>query len=235
MKALMQEFSVPDRYCGPKGMANGGWISGLAASYLPAGGAVEVTLRAPTPLGTGLRVERENGRVTLFHGDRPLVEARPVDDELTPPPFVSLHQATVAARRFLGAESHPFPTCFVCGDREPRDGLRIHPGPVGGVPDTVAAPWFAHPELAEWSASMPLTHVWGALDCPTGWAHLEPGGVALLGRLTARTYRRVVPGRTYVVVARREGRERRKLFASGAVYEVDGRLVAASRATWIEI
>nr|BFE79946.1 hypothetical protein GCM10020093_025470 [Planobispora longispora] len=75
----------------------------------------------------------------------------------------------------------------------------------------------------------------GALDCPTGWAHLEPGGVALLGRLTVRTRRPVVPGRTYVVVARKEGRERRKLFASGAVYEADGRLVAASRATWIKI
>ncbi|GAA3447176.1 hypothetical protein [Planomonospora venezuelensis] len=234
MKALMQEFSVPDRYRGPAGMVNGGWVSGLLASYLPAGGAVEVTLLAPTPLDTGLRVEREDGLVKLFQGAERLAEARAADGDPVPPPFVSLHQATRAERDFAGAQEHPFPGCFVCGDREPGDGLRIHPGPAG-PPDTVAASWFAHPGLAEWSAALPLTHVWGALDCPSGWAHIEPGGAALLGRLTARTYRPVAPGRTYVVVARKEGRERRKLFASSAVYEVDGRLVGAARAIWIKI
>jgi hypothetical protein len=39
-------------------MANGGWISGLLAGRLPYDGPVEVTLRAPTPLGTRLRVEQ---------------------------------------------------------------------------------------------------------------------------------------------------------------------------------
>ncbi|MBG0833095.1 hypothetical protein HS041_35920 [Planomonospora sp. ID67723] len=233
MKALMQEFSVPDRYRGPAGVVNGGWVSGLMASYLQAGRAVEVTLLAPAPPGTGLRIEREGGRVGLFHGTERLAEARPVDEDPVAPPFVSLYQATKAERNFVGAVEHPFPGCFVCGHREPGDGLRIRPGASG--PDTVAASWFAHPGLAEWSATLPLTHVWGALDCPSGWAHLEPGEAAMLGRLTARTYRQAVPGRTYVVVARKEGRERRKLFASSAVYEVDGRLVGAARATWIEM
>ncbi|WP_203875872.1 PaaI family thioesterase [Planobispora takensis] len=234
MNTRVQEFSVQDRYCGPKGMVNGGWISGLLAGYLPPSGAIEVTLRAPTPVGTGLRIERAGARAELFHGTELLVEAGPAQEDPLPPPFVSLDQARRAERHFVGAGSHPFPDCFVCGDREPENGMRIRPG-AAGAPGTVAASWFAHPALAEWSASMPLTHVWGALDCPSGWAHLEPGGVALLGRLTARVHRQVVPGRTYVVVARRQGRERRKLFASSAVYETDGRLVAAAEATWIEM
>jgi hypothetical protein len=115
---------VPERFCGPPGMANGGWISGLAASFLTGTGPVEVTLRAPTPLETDV----------------------------------------------------------------------------------------------------------------SGWVHLRPGGgAALLGRLSGHVYRPVVSGRTYVVTGRDDGAERRKLFAGSAVYEPDGTLVAAARATWVTI
>ncbi|GAA2894498.1 hypothetical protein GCM10010517_59200 [Streptosporangium fragile] len=234
MKTPIHEVRVPERFRGPEGTANGGWISGLVASYLPAGRAVEVTLRAPTPLETVLRIECAPPRVRLLHGSELLVEAGTVDDDPLPPPFVSPEQAAAAERNFPGMDVHPFPGCFVCGDRKPGEGLRIHPGPTG-EPGMFAALWHVHHGLAEWSQTLPLCHVWGALDCPTGWTHLIGGGAALLGRLTAHVRRPVRPGATYVVVARNEGTERRKRFASGAVYELGGRLVGASSATWIAV
>lgn len=128
-----------------------------------------------------------------------------------------------------------FPGCFVCGFRQEGEGLRIHPGPAG-VPGVFAAPWHVHPALAGGAATLPLCQVWGALDCVSAWVHLRPGGgAALLGRLSGRVYRPVVPGRTYVVTGRDDGSERRKRFAGSAVYEPDGTLVAAARATWVTI
>jgi hypothetical protein len=43
----------------------------------------------------------------------------------------------------------------------------------------------------------------------------------------------VYPNGTYSVVARASGHEGRELFGESAVYEVDGTLVAAAKATWI--
>ncbi|MBB5140126.1 hypothetical protein HNP84_009891 [Thermocatellispora tengchongensis] len=243
-----RELVVPERYRGPEGMANGGWISGMLASHLPQNGVVEVTLRAPTPLGESLRVTRtDDGGVVLGRDGTVLVEARPGGPEPEAPPFVPLDVAEKAERDFPGTAVHPFPGCFACGEREPGDGLRIHPGPVpaqalgtapapGEAAGMVAATWYAHPLLGDWSESLPLTHVWGALDCVGGWAHMQgDGGAALLGRLAARVHRTVFIGQTYVVVARREGRDGRKLYSSSAIYRPDGRLVAAARATWIGV
>jgi len=46
-------------------------------------------------------------------------------------------------------------------------------------------------------------------------------------------YGRVLPGGTYSIVARATGRDGRKLYGESAIYETDGTLVAAARATWI--
>ena len=49
--ALQTVLTVPERYRGPVGLANGGWIAGTMAEALNGGrSAVEVTLHAPTPL-----------------------------------------------------------------------------------------------------------------------------------------------------------------------------------------
>ncbi|WP_084961053.1 hotdog fold domain-containing protein [Thermoactinospora rubra] len=231
----VQEFRVPERFCGPPEIANGGWISGLAAGFLPGAGAVEVTLRAPTPLETAVRVERTAAGVTFRLGEQVLAEAVPVPQEPEPAPFVPLERAAEAGAAFPGLDGHPFPRCFVCGFREEGDGLRIHPGPTS-TPGVFAAPWHVPAVPAGHAAApLPLSQVWGALDCVSAWVHLRPGDVALLGRLTGRVRRPVFPGRTYVVTARHRGVERRKLFAASAVYEPDGTLVAAARATWIAV
>lgn len=233
-----QELIVPDRFCGPPGMGNGGWIAGSLARYLPSG-PVQVTLRAPAPLDRPLTVRATADTVQLLDGDTLCAEALPAGplDGNDPAP-VDVDAASSASSAFVGHHEHPFPTCFVCGpEREPDDALRIFPGPVDGRPGVVAAPWVPSPSLIDASAidHVRTEAVWAALDCPTGWAHFEPGGVALLGRHTVEVVRPVVAGEQYVVVAERALIDGRKLHASAALYAGDGTLHASARALWITL
>jgi hypothetical protein len=227
-------LTVPERFRGPDATANGGWVAGTLAGMLAGAGhdsAVEVTLHRPVPLEAELDLGQMANTVTLSEGDRQLVEAIPVAEELTPPPFVPFAEAARAEAGFAGLSEHPFPGCFVCGVRPPGDGLRVFPGPVReGV---VAAGWRVPVAVADEDGTVPDAVLWAALDCPTGWAHFKPGEYALLGRLTGQVFGRVHPGGTYSIVARATGREGRKLFGDSAIYEIDGTLIAAARATWI--
>jgi hypothetical protein len=243
---LQTVLSVPTRFRGPAGAANGGWIAATLAEALhssnpPAHSSdhqpapespVEVTLHAPTPLERELRLEHHGSAVTLSDGERVLVEAIPVAADLAGPGFVPFNDAARAEEGFPGLAHHPFPECFVCGFREPGDGLRIFPGPVPGT-GLYAAGWRVPSSVTTDDGTVPAQIVWGALDCVSGWASLVPGEPALLGRLTAQIHRRVYPGGTYSVVGGATGREGRKLFAESAIYEVDGTLLASARATWI--
>ncbi|GAA2651342.1 hypothetical protein [Nonomuraea recticatena] len=231
--ALQTVLTVPRRFRGPEGMANGGWISGTVADALNGlESAVEVTLHAPTPLETELRLEHVANSATLSHEGTLLVEAIPVAEHLSGPGFVPFNEAARAEAGFPGWRGHAFPECFACGLREPGDGLRVFPGPVEGA-DVVAAGWRVPFTVADADGVVPASVVGAVLDCVTGWAHFQPGESALLGRLTLQVNRRVYPGGTYSVVAKATGREGRKLFGESAIYEVDGTMVAAAKATWI--
>ena len=230
--ALQTVLTVSGRFRGPAGVANGGWLAGTLADTLNGKrSAVEVTLHAPTPLERELRLEHVANSVSLHDGDTLLVEAIPVTEDVTPPPFVSFTDAARAEAGFRGHHGHAFPECFACGLREPGDGLRIFPGSVEG-PGMVAAGWRVPFAVAE-EDGVPSSVVGAALDCVTGWAHFQPGESALLGRLALQVHRDVTPGGAYSVVGRAAGREGRKLFGQSAIYEEDGTLVAAAHATWI--
>lgn len=230
--ALQTVLTVPERFRGPVGVANGGWIAGTMAEALNGGrSAVEVTLHAPSPLETELRLEHLANSVTLSHGDQLLVEAIPVAEDLEGPGFVPFNDAAKAEAGFLGLQIHPFAECFACGLREPGDGLRIFPGRVEGT-DLVAAGWRV-PFTVTGDEGVPASIVGAVLDCITGWAHFGPGETALLGRLALQIHRPVFPGGRYSVVARPTGRDGRKMYGQSAIYEADGTLVAAGRATWI--
>ncbi|GAA4188698.1 hotdog fold domain-containing protein [Microbispora amethystogenes] len=242
---LQTVLTVPKRFRGPEGTANGGWIAGTLAGTLTGAGhesPVEVTLRRPVPLETGLTLEQVGNAVVLSGGESGgeshLAEAIPVAEPLTPPPFVSFTDAARAEAGFPGRDGHAIAGCFACGLREPGDGLRIFPGPVDGT-DLVAAGWRVPFNVTDEQGVVPGSIVWAALDCATGWAHhraftgAEPARPPLLGRLTGQVFRRVYPMGRYSVVARATGREGRKIFGTSAVYEVDGTLVAAAQATWI--
>ncbi|MEO3871405.1 hotdog fold domain-containing protein [Nonomuraea sp. B12E4] len=230
--ALQTVLTVPERFRGPVGVANGGWIAGTMAEALNGGrSAVEVTLHAPTPLETELRLDHLANSVSLSHGDKLLVEAIPVAEDLEGPGFVPFNDAARAEAGFVGLRMHPFAECFACGLREPGDGLRIFPGRVAGT-DLVAAGWRV-PFTVTGEEGVPASIVGAVLDCITGWAHFGPGETALLGRLAIRIDGPVRPGGQYSVVARPTGRDGRKMFGQSAIYEMDGTPVATARATWI--
>ncbi|SEL17763.1 PaaI family thioesterase [Nonomuraea pusilla] len=231
--ALQTVLTVPQRFRGPAGVANGGWIAGTMAGALNGGrSAVEVTLHAPTPLETELRLEHVANSVSLHHDETLLVEAIPVAEELDAPRFVPFNDAARAEANFVGWKGgHPFAECFACGQREPGDGLRIFPGRVEGT-DLVAAGWRVPFSVAD-EDGVPPSIVGAVLDCVTGWAHFGPGESALLGRLALSIHRPVHPGGQYSVVARPTGQDGRKMYGESAIYEADGTLVANARATWI--
>jgi hypothetical protein len=232
---LATTVAIPAGRCGPPGMANGGWVSGSVAGHLGAG-PIEVTLRAPTPLDTPLDLRAADDLATLSLGDQLLVSARRSPGTVRAPAAVGLAAARAAEAGFVGHHDHPFPGCFVCGtERAAGDGLRIFPGPLAASPGRAAAVFTPSQAHAGPHGRLPAAAVWAALDCPTAWVNMTPGAVALLGRLRAEVRGDLHPGRSYLVVAESAGREGRKAYGRAGIYDRDGRLLAASEATWISI
>jgi hypothetical protein len=232
---LATTVTVPASRCGPPGMANGGWVSGTVAGHLGAG-PIEVTLRAPTPPDTPLDLRAADDDATLSLGDQVLVSARRSPGAVHAPEPVDWAAAEAAEAGFVGHHDHPFPGCFVCGtERAVGDGLRIFPGAVAGGRGRMAAVFTPAPAHAGAHGRLPAAAVWAALDCPTAWVNMTEGAVALLGRLRAELRGDLRPGRPYLVVAESAGVEGRKAYGRAAIYERDGRLLAASQATWISV
>jgi hypothetical protein len=249
---LVSTITVPGERGGPPGMANGGWVSGTVAGHLAGvgGGPVEVTLRAPTPLDTPVTLRVGEGVAELTDGDTLLVSARRSPGVVRAPEPVSWTEARAASARFTGHHEHPFPRCFVCGiERAPGDGLRLFPGavasgaarlrarsggpgPGAGRMACVLAPAAAH---AGPHGRLSPAAVWAALDCPTAWVNMQPGAVALLGRLRAEVRGTLHPGEEYLVVAESAGTDGRKAYGRAGIYGRDGRLLAASEAIWISV
>ncbi len=239
------EIRVARHYEGPPGTTNGGWACGLVAGLLTGpdasfGPAVEVTLRAPVPLETPVQTEVTGDSAFLTGPDATvLARARLLTADETaalapPPPFVPPAEAERAGAPDVCLQT-PFPTCYVCGD-ERDGGLRITVGPVAGDGRVTGNPraagvWVPPQTLGD----LPTRYVWAALDCPTGLVHLTDGGKALLGRLTMTMHRTPVTGEPLVVVAAATGVDRRKRFATAALYTPHGDLVANSVAVWITI
>ena len=219
---------IERRFRGPADSANGGYASARVAQLL--GWSAEVTLRAPPPLETELRVERENAGVRVYDEDRLVAEAAPVELSLEVPLAVTFEESEAASARRPEAP-HPFPSCFVCGPgRSPGDGLRLRPGPLGR--GLVAAPWIPDASLGD-GVVAPEFH-WAALDCPGAFA-VNPNderGLSVLGRFAARVVEPVRVGDEVAVVGWPLGGEGRKLVAGTALF-AEGRLRAFARATWI--
>lgn len=219
------------RFNGPPGSANGGYAAGRLAAELGAGPA-EVTLCLPLPLERELDVRREDGAALLFDGDALVAEARAVDGlgDLAVPPPVSIDAARAAGAATPLREGHPFPTCFGCGpERPPDDGLHCLCGPVEGRPDGVWAVGWTPDEVAP-------ELVWAALDCPSSAPVVVPGGPAhVLGRMAARIDRLPRVGEPLAVMSWALGADGRKKRSASAVVDAGGRVLAAARATWVEL
>lgn len=236
------ELTIPGRFNGPPGSANGGYTAGLIAGALGDGPA-EVTLKAPSPLDRPLRVDHRGDSVAVHDGDTVVATATPAAVEVEAPAPVSLDRAAGTAERsmFWDPDGHPFPTCFVCGPlRDEGDGLRIFAGPLGGG-ELFAAAWTPPPALGGNDGRLADELVWAALDCPTSAPVLNDPDAAdyrpiVLARLAVRIDRPVMAGERYVVLAWALGADGRKRESAAALYAADSEeLCAVSRALWIEL
>lgn len=223
-------MSVPARFSGPPGFANGGWIAGMIAAAADLN-PVEITLRAPVPLETELALTGDQ----LMNGESLIAEIASGTFTRDIPPFVSVTEAIAAQSRSRVRSTADYGHCLVCGvDRA--DGYRLRPGPVVDS-DTLSAclwsPRDIHPPLPD--AEL-VPSIWAAMDCPGVWtvdAALEP---MLLGRMTGELMRDFESrSDEYVVVGEFHSREGRKMLTSTAVYRTDGTLVAHAEQIWISI
>lgn len=234
---MPETLTIPARFNGPPGSANGGYACGLVAGLVGTEVA-SVSLRAPPPLDHQLAVVRDDGRVELRDGDTLVVDGGPDELLLDVPDPVSPAEAAAASEegRERWCAQHPFPTCVVCGPKRPEgDGLRVFPGKLrAGI---FAAPWTPDESIGDGSGSVRPEWVWAALDCPTSApvANFGEGPPVMLARLTARLGCSVRVGESHSLVAWPLEVEGRKRHAACALFDAEGRLLCASRALWIEL
>ena len=220
-------------------MGHGGYVAGLFADRIK--GAVQVTLRRPTPLDAPLQlVDLGDSRFELRAGDDLIAEAEPatLDIDVPSPPSVDAARAAESGSpaHYDGRGVHP--TCFGCGQhRQEGRGLAIAVGPVEGDPSRqVAAVWRPDAELAGADGTVGPGWVLAALDCPGAFAFIANGTRAgLLGRIVFEQYDDVRAGADHIVTGWEIGVDGRKLLAGTALFDAGGTLVAAARATWFQM
>ena len=228
---------VQPRFCGPPDSANGGYLAGRLAVHVP--GAAQVTLRRPPRLATPLIVAEAEDRVLLLDGDAVVAEGQSVRWDLAVPDPVTVETAArVQGTGIWQGESHPFPTCFVCGPDNER-GLRVFPGAVPGRGGLVVAEWTPTADLARQGSTVATEFLWAALDCPASYGARAGDPTmparAVLGRMSARIGRAAEPEVPLVVSGWFISRAGRKIEAGSALHDADGHPVAVARSTWITI
>lgn len=219
-------------------MGHGGYVAGLFATRTK--GAVQVTLKRPTPLDAPLELDDlGDARFALRNAEGDVIaESEPselVIDVPVPPSVAAARAAEDGSpSHYDGRGVHP--TCFGCGHQ--RDGgLRIAVGPVevDGVKQ-VAAVWTPGDDLAGPDGIVDPQWVLAALDCPGAFAFIAYGVRAgLLGRIVFDQYGDVRAGDEHVVTGWQIGEDGRKLLAGTALFSAGGELLAAAKATWFQM
>lgn len=245
LPTVLATLRIEERFHGPPRSGNGGYVCGRLAEFVD--GDCRVRLLRPPPLERELTVRADgahnSGTVSLCDGEQIVAQAQPQAIELTLPAPVSLAEARVLSQRFRGFEVHAFPSCFVCGpDREAGDGLRIFPGATEDG-RRVGSPWRPDPSLAGADGWVRPRFVWAALDCPSGWAYLHPGGrVAVLGQLAVHIEVPVPVAQDLVVVGwpiinpgEASADVGRKHRTGSALFGADSKPLAWAAATWFDV
>ena len=228
------QLSVPARFCGPPGYANGGYLCGLIGSAV--GRTVTVRLNRPVPLETVLDLMPVGDEAwQLQHQGQGLAAVRTAALTLDVPPAPGYVRALDASLHYVGFQQHPYPRCFVCGpDRARSDGLRLFAGrePGAGI---AAAAWLPDASLEGEPGKVAPEFMSAALDCPGFFAlaDVRPGA-RLLGEFTAHVDRCVHVDEPCVVIGWPIAREGRKCTVGTAVFDEDGELCGYARGLWIE-
>ena len=226
----MSSIVIDGRFNGPPDSGNGGYVCGVVGAAL--GGPCSATLRKPPPLHRELSLESaKSGQVTLRDQADIVCVAKVQPLTLDIPEAPSFEEAVEASRRFPGYETHPFPTCFVCGPGRPaRDGMNIFPGWIEER-QLVAAPWTPDTSMPNQGKRLHDEIVWAALDCTGYFPHL--GAAAVLARLHAEILHPTRVAERYVVAGWQTGVEGRRLWSGSAVFAEDGRPLALAASTWV--
>lgn len=229
-----QQITIAQRFCGPPHSGNGGYVAGVLAKAL--GEPCQVTLHAPPPLDTPLRVLAAEQGLQLLDGDTLLASAKPYSLDLRLPAAPELAAARTAESQFEGFHQHALPGCFVCGTlREVNDGLRIFAGPLNTQSSRVAAAWQPDATLDDGQGFVASEFLWAALDCPGFFAVKRTSGTALLGRFAAQLLHPVAIGERLIVSGWAISHDGRKHYAGTALHRQDGTPVALAEATWISL
>ncbi len=248
---MQQPMTIDARFRGPPESGNGGYVAGAVAERLGYANAqdprtaIEVTLRAPIPLDTAMRVNQSDASTMQITKEETLIaEAQRVAlplDIPTPPSFAQAQAARAQSPSFQaginpllpnGRGFHPI--CFCCGTDVAADaGLHVYAAPLPEF-SGVAAAWRPHPSFATPDGLLPTPVVWAALDCPGQFAYFAQDiRTGLLGRMTGRVVKPVAANQDMVVIGWCIDVERSKHFAGTALFDESGELCAYSKQVWI--
>ena len=247
---MQSSIVIEAKFRGPPNSGNGGYISGAFADHLaaPKGGAgkaVQVTLRAPTPLDEEMQVIGVDAEhLEVKQGDLLIAQAERVELSVDVPKPPSFAAAAAAVKDSLalqpglnslvpgGLGFHPI--CFCCGaDVDAKEGLRVFAAPVEGF-DGVAAAWQADAGFADEDGFLPSAVIWAALDCPGQFAFMNDGiRTGLLGRMTAQIFQPVTAFDQIVIIGWCMSIEGKKHFAGTAMFNQQGECCAVSKQVWI--
>jgi hypothetical protein len=236
---VSETLTIPARFNGPPGSANGGYTCGRVAQLVGAE-EVEVSLRTPPPLDTPFEVVRDGERVELRDGDKLVAEGGPTELLLEVPDPVDRDKVAAAEERGRErwAADHPFPTCVVCGpEREPGDGMRIFPADISGQGMLFGACWTPREQDGDGDGCARPELVWAALDCPTSApvANFGEGPPMVLASLAARLACPLRVGEPHTILSWALEVEGRKHRSAAALYDSEGILTCVSCALWIEL
>jgi hypothetical protein len=229
-------LTVAERFCGPPGTANGGYLTGRLAA-LAGVDPVSVRLRRPIPLERPLQVRRDGSAVELFDGDDLLATATPAELDLDVPIPPTRDEAAAAQAALPPRTGHPFPRCFGCGpERRPGDAVAVFVGPLPDRPEIWAGIFRPTAELPSAGGVAAPETVCAALDCPS-FQPASPGSTSpwLLGTLTVALERPVRLDTDHVLLAWRLRREGRRAFTASALIGPDGEVCARAQAIWFEM
>ncbi len=225
--------TIDDRFNGPPASAHGGYSAGLVGTAVD--GPAEVTLLAPPPLRAPLDLVREGEEMVLRDDGRPVATGRATTVAVGPPPRVDVAavRAAMPDRETLRTY-HPFPTCFGCGpDREEGDGLCLFAGELDAGTGLWGVTW-----TPEGAGPVDELLVWAALDCPSSAPAQDPPGERpiVLGRLAVDVLAPVpAGGAEHHILSAPLVHEGRKRINAVWLLGADDTLLAAGRATWIEL
>ena len=252
---LIEQLTIPSRYCGPPDSANGGYVAGLLAKSLRETShadqlGIQVRLLAPPPLEQPLdlyEMKSEQGELgaLLQMGQTEIAVATLVPLPSSVVPAAPTAQQAEAAMAGFDGSDHPFPGCFVCGPgRDPADALCIYPGGVSTVPamdkPMVASTWQVDPDYCDEKGVLKTEILCAALDCPSSFGILEVASNKEMEPMVLASFTFVLSGdlkagEQAIAVGWAESRKGRKAFGGSAIYNSAGECVAHAEALWISL